>query len=475
MVSLGLTSTEFLLLLPMVALIYYIVPIKMKKHYLLLINLLFYASFGPKYLLVIIGEALVVWLVSLKEKRTIGLIVGCILLTSVLILFRSSAFTQYTIVAPLGISFYTLQAISYLIDVKRKKIEAEKNFFKIFTYLSFFPTITSGPIIRYAEFRREHDRNSTDLRADYYQITNGIIYMLYGYFLKLVVAERAAIPVNNLYSEIGFENMGYSGTILFIIAVTYSVQIYADFAGYSAIVIGIAQIFGYRIAENFCSPYLSANLKEFWTRWHISLSSWLRDYIYIPLGGNRRGRGRKYANLMLTFIISGLWHGFKGHFLVWGVSHGVGQVLLDATSNFRKKFLQYVGGGKNSFCHKLMQRIITFLYVTFAWIFFRTGVKDAVKYIFIMLTSMDLSSLIDGELWSLGLSMFGWILLGGTCLIMVVVDIIRYKKNIRIDEVINNRGPLVKGISVILMVLVTLIFGIYGDQHDASYFLYRDF
>ncbi len=480
MISLGLTSVEFLCLLPIVALFYYIVPRRFRRYYLLLINVIFYTSFGYTYIPLLVVEALIIWIAGIEiAKNRNNKTIKFITVTSVFVLFlillyfkAGSNFTE-SIVAPLGISFYTLQAISYIEDIRARKIIPERNFVKLLVYLSFFPTITSGPIYRYDDFTEQYDHNIELLRADYDRITNGIIYMIYGYFLKLVIAERAAIPVNKVFSD--FESAEYGGIILFVIAVTYSLQIYADFAGYSAIVIGIAQIFGYDIPENFIAPYLSQNIKEFWGRWHISLSIWLRDYIYIPLGGNRKGRLRKHINIMITFLVSGLWHGFRWHFLVWGFMHGAYQIIDECTIGARKRILSRLGLHTDLTSYKIFQRIITFILVTIAWIFFHTGFKESLRYIIMMVTSLNIGGIISGRLWELGLPPFGWIMLIMGSIFIFMWDYLLYIKNKRIDTVLNEQGFLVKDIMIIVMSLTILILGIYGDLHDPSYFVYRDF
>lgn len=470
--DLGLTSTTFLLLFPFAITLYYCFPRGIRRYWLLAINLAFYASFGYQYVIVVIFETLVVWAIGIANIK-FKYSVAVTLLVTLLLLFRMLPIIGGTIVAPLGLSFYTLQAISYVIDVKRDITIPERDFVKLLIYLSFFPTITSGPIYRYNDFAKEHDRNSNRPRPDYFEITNGIVYMIWGYFLKLVVAERASIPVNKVFDD--FESAGYGGIVLFIIAITYSIQIYADFAGYSAIVIGIAQILGYKIPENFRAPYLAKSIKEFWSRWHISLSTWLRDYVYIPLGGNKKGRVRKYVNILITFVVSSLWHGFSWHFLIWGGIHGIYQIVGDMTIKTRKRFLPNIGINTESSFYAILQCILTDAFVTFAWIFFRTGVKGAVKYIIEMCTSINLGGMIGGNLWGLGLSPFGWILLGVCALIMLCGDMILYKKKLRIDSAIDTQGPFAKGMFVILISLMILILGVYGDQHDTSYFVYRDF
>lgn len=483
---LGLTSFEFIFSIPIVVMFYYLLPAYIRQYYLLLINLLFYGSFGYQYIVIVIIEAAVSWVTAVllsrkddslengkpNKKRNLVLILSIALLISILLSFKIGVKLSDSIVAPLGISFYTLQALSYMIDVYNCKIVAEKNPVKLLAFLSFFPTITSGPIYRYTDFIKCYNGNLIYMKIDYYRIVNGIIYVLYGYFLKLVIAERAAIPVNHVFTD--FDPEYYGGAALAIIAVTYSVQIYADFAGYSAIVIGIAQIIGYDIPENFSAPYLSRSIKEFWSRWHISLSCWLKDYIYIPLGGNRKGRIRKYLNIMITFIVSGLWHGGGWHFMVWGILHGAYQIIGDIAKPLKKRLTSQMGIVENSAFHRIIECTLTFILITIAWLFFRTGIKDAMRMIMQIFLSPHMDYLISGGLWELGLTPFGWTMLWVGIIIMGLVDSLMYR-GMRIDKVIYNQGMLARCVSIVIICLVILILGIYGDQHDASYFVYRDF
>ena len=470
--NLNLTSTEFIFLLPITVLIYYLIPNKPRQYFLLLINLFFYASFGCRFIIVIFIEAIVAWLSTQKERihKKPTLPLAIIVLVLILLFFKLGNRVFDSIVAPLGISFYTLQAISYIVDVYRGNTEPERNPIKLITYLSFFPTITSGPIYRYKDFSIEHSRNNNKLKPEYDRIINGIVYMIYGYFLKLVIATRAGIAVDKVFGD--FRTETYGGIFLAMVACLYSVQIYTDFAGYSAIVIGIAQILGYKIPENFNSPYMSMSIKEFWGRWHISLSSWLKDYIYIPLGGNRKGKLKKYVNVLITFIISGFWHGVNGwHYLVWGALHGLYQIIGDITKPYRAKIIPKIGMVEGSFFHRSMKRVLTFVFVTIAWIFFRTGVGDSVFYIR-RIASFGVGSVMMSET---GLSSLDIIILTVAILFVALVDIYQYRKDMRFDEMVYEQGVFARCFIIVCMSLFVLIFGIYGDQHDAGYFIYRDF
>lgn len=477
-----LTSTEFIILLPIAVLLYYLVPGKAQKYCLLLLNLLFYASFGYQFIAVIVFEAVIAWVASYyfsknvedSQKNCVLVGISVVLFVGILLFYKLGSSLTSSIVAPLGISFYTLQAISYVIDVKRRVIPAEKSLLNLIIYLSFFPTITSGPIYRYKDFFEDPQRLTVGVKPEYERIINGILYIIYGYFLKLVIAARAGIAVDKVFGDYIKEQ--YGGIILAVVAVLYSIQIFTDFAGYSAIVIGIAQILGYSIPENFLAPYLSMSVREFWGRWHISFSSWLKDYVYIPLGGNRKGKLRKYLNVLITFAVSGIWHGVNGwHFLVWGLLHGSYQVIGDCTRTLRQKCFPYLGIVEGSYFHRLTKRLFAFSLVTIAWVFFRTGVSDALRYLRYTVTSLGLKQVFGGGFLQMGLSNLDWTVLVGALLIMVITDIVQYRKGLRFDAAISSQGVFARCVIVIALSLYILIFGIYGDQHDASYFIYRGF
>ena len=260
------------------------------------------------------------------------------------------------IIFPLGLSFFTFQSISYIADCYTNKITPEKNPLIVATFISFFPTISSGPIQRaptlIPQLKIVH-------HFDYYSATDGMKIFAWGLFKKLCVADRIALYVNYVYNN-AFNQYGLA---LFFATILYSFQIYCDFSGYSDMAIGIARYLGFDVGKNFDHPYLSKSIGEFWRRWHISLSSWLRDYIYIPLGGSRVFLPRIYANLVITFLVSGIWHGAGWNFVVWGLIHGLYQCIGRVSKPFWEKIK----------VPNTIKIFITFCLVTFAWIFFRTN------------------------------------------------------------------------------------------------------
>lgn len=245
----------------------------------------------------------------------------------------SSILPSVDILLPVGISFYTFQALGYTIDVYRGDTCAEKNFFQYALFVSFFPQLVAGPIERSSHLLQQlatpHKFNSEEAKS-------GLLLMLWGFFLKIVLADRIAIFVDWVYGD--YHTFG--GWYLIVATALFAIQIYCDFAGYSIIAMGAAQILGIRLMENFQSPYLAVSVADFWRRWHISLTSWFRDYLYIPLGGSRCSKWRKYMNKMIVFLVSGLWHGAKISFVVWGGLNGLYQIIGEILQPLRDKLVK---------------------------------------------------------------------------------------------------------------------------------------
>lgn len=370
-------SLQFLCFFPAVCLIYFMIPaVRFRNMFLLAASYYFYMSWQPGYALLLAGVTATAYICARLMKnvriRGIAFYSGVILIFATLLFFKYFAFAgsiirdimlyagimieipDFGLLLPVGISFFTFQAIGYLIDVKRGTIEAEENIIDFSLYMAFFPQLVAGPIERCGDmlpqFRKKH-------KFDYIRFLDGLIIMLCGYFLKLVLADHCAEYVDAVYNNIGEHNGGSALLASFL----FSFQILGDFAGYSLIALGVAKIMGFQLTRNFDSPYLSASVGEFWRRWHISLSRWLRDYIYIPLGGSRKGKARTYISLLTTFLTSGLWHGASWSFILWGGLHGSALCLERTGNNIRKKYPLF----------RPLGIIATFLFVTFAWIFFR--------------------------------------------------------------------------------------------------------
>lgn len=274
---------------------------------------------------------------------------------------------------PIGISFFTFQAVGYMLDVYNGKVKAEKNLLDYVLFVSFFPQVTSGPISTAEELMPQI---KTIHQFDYEQGKQGLKELLWGMFIKLVIADRIGLFVDTIYANYTH----YSGATCFVASVFYTIQIYCDFAGYSLMAIGIAKTLGFNLINNFRRPYFAISITDFWRRWHISLTRWLTQHIYIPLGGSRCSKNRTYWNIMVTFLVSGLWHGANWTFIVWGGIHGVLQIIEKALG-----FQKYEG---NNLVVKGARIIITFLMVNFAWVFFRmSSISDAFSFLHRILTN----------------------------------------------------------------------------------------
>ena len=269
---------------------------------------------------------------------------------------------SYNIILPIGISFFTFQSLSYTMDVYRRDVDTEKNFFRYALFVSFFPQLLSGPITLSKNLLGQF---KVQRKITFDTVKEGFLLMLWGYYLKLVLADRIALFVNTIYDQY-YE---FGGWYLIVATVLFAVQIYCDFAGYSTIAYGAAIILGIKLANNFDAPYLSVSISDFWRRWHISLTSWFREYLYFPLGGSRKGKVRKYINVMIVFLVSGLWHGASLSFLVWGGLNGVYHVIEEISSPIRDKWVKILHLHRNSITHKMARGLITFLLVDFTWIF----------------------------------------------------------------------------------------------------------
>ncbi|MBR6198558.1 MAG: MBOAT family protein [Bacteroidaceae bacterium] len=392
-------SFNFWLIFPSIFVIYWAVPSKyyvIKKWVLLLVSYLLYMNWKPFFAGVLLFVSVLTFVGSKQivgckqEKKKLLLSVFLILSLLPLVLFKYYDFVNESGIlllelcgfhfslpglnwaVPVGISFYTFQAVGYMLDVYYGKISPEKNFTDYLLFCSFFPQTASGPISRYSELMPQI---KSPKPFSYEQAREGLQILLWGMFLKVVVADRLGIYVDTVYEH--YEH--YSGITCFVASIFYTFQIYGDFAGYSLMAVGIAKTLGFDLVNNFERPYLATSITNFWRRWHISLTRWLTSYVYIPLGGSRCSTVRQYMNIMVTFLVSGLWHGANWTFVVWGALHGVFQIAekalgLDPKGRYAESMLL------NRL--KPLRILVTFLLVNLAWIFFRMPtIGDAVGVI----------------------------------------------------------------------------------------------
>ena len=441
-------------------------------------SLLFYALQDARYLIVLGVLIVVTYVTGLLAQRykKAAFISGILINVLVLGYFKYIGFFSggkiTSVFAPVGLSFYVFMAISYLADIYKGKIAAEKNFFKVALFLSFFPTVTSGPIERAGHLLPQFDEeNMAKIRFDIDRIRDGFVRMLWGFVMKLVLADRISIMVGTVYDS----PSKYSGSILALASILYTFQIYFDFAGYTHIVVGAGKVFGLEITENFNTPYLSRSIAEFWRRWHMSLSSWLKDYLYIPLGGNRKGTVRKYINVMIVFMVSGLWHGAGINFIIWGGLHGLYQVIGAVLKPVREKtgrLLHLREGGSAG--EAIISTLFTFCLVNFAWIFFRvTEFKDIIA-VMKGLMHPQLINLMDGTVYTLGVEAPAVVLTFIGILGVIVVDILNYR-GIRISEKIAGERLWIRWPVYIAAIMLIAVCGVWGQGYDSTSFIYANF
>lgn len=493
-------SIQFLIFFPIVCLVYFAVPKKIKWIWLLLASYYFYMCWNPKYALLMFTSTFITWLSGIfiehfshnenkklaDRKKKLAVALSFISNLAILFMFKYFNFAvdtintlfarmsiaplspSFDVILPVGISFYTFQALSYTMDVYRNDIPCEKNLFRYMLFVSFFPQLVAGPIERSKNLLHQL---KTPLPFSCKRVKSGLLLMLWGFFQKLVIADRAAFLVNTVYNNYS----EYGGVELILATVLFALQIYCDFSSYTDIAKGAAEVMGFHLMDNFNRPYFSRSIAEFWRNWHISLSGWFKDYLYIPLGGNRKGKLRKYINIMIVFISSGLWHGASMTFVVWGFLHGIYQIIGDATAPLRDMLLSFFKIDKNTHAHRLVQRLITFALVCFGWIFFRANsLSDARGIINKILFDFNPWCLTDGGILKLGFDTAQWLVtLCGTLVLFAVSCGHTYK--VRFRENILSSNIFVRYTVAMVMIFTVLIFGIYGPGYDASQFIYFQF
>lgn len=379
----------------------------------------------------------------------------------------SFSWTPGNILVPVGISYFTLQAIGYLADVYKGKIQPVKNVAKYLLFISYFPAIVQGPISRYDKLMPQL-LNTKPYRFE--TMRKGLILILFGLVKKMVVADRLAIFVNACFG--GYQDL--TGVILYLGAVGYAIQLYMDFSGCVDICRGVSTLFNAELINNFNRPYLATSIKDFWGKWHISLSTWLKDYIYIPLGGNRKGTGRKYLNLLITFLVSGLWHGAGFRFLWWGVLHAVYQIVGQMTDPARKWVKKRIGVQEGSVSERIYQTVITFHLVTFAWIFFRSDTLVAgVEYVSNMFSEWNLYALMK-QVYEMGVNANQFLFLLLHLIVFFWVEQ-RSSGQDRVVDGITNQHIFIRWAVYYLLILDVVLLGVYGTGYDPGGFLYGGF
>ena len=490
-------SINFLIFFPIVVLAYFVIPKKWKHLWLLVASYYFYACWSAKYLILIAFSTVVTYASGLlmekeSEKGKKKLVMAACVAVNLAILgfFKYFGFfienvngilsalhlqvikNPFNLLLPVGISFYTFQALGYMIDVYNGKIKAERNLLKYALFVSFFPQLVAGPIERSKSLLMQIENMGEKRPFSYEKIVSGLGLMVWGLFQKMVVADRCAVFVDAVH-----DNLYAAGTVETVgAAILFSIQIYCDFAGYSSIAIGAARVMGFDLMENFNVPYFATGIQDFWRRWHVSLSTWFRDYVYIPLGGSRCSKIKKYRNLMITFLLSGLWHGASWTYVFWGGLHGFYQIMGEVLLPVRKKIAEAFHVRTDVFSHRLGQILVTNFLTTFAWIFFRAGhFGHLIFYFQRMFTRFNPWVLSPSGLEYLKISLKDVALTPVFLLVLLLGDVVRYVKNEDVGEFLAKQNLWFRWMVLLGLIFCVLIFGEYGITFDSKLFIYFQF
>lgn len=496
----NILSIEFFTLLLILVILFYFIPSKCKVFFLLLVNIFLLFLTDKTSLVVLILLSLLTfgiarYLVHGRMKRlalcgTIGLIVCIFIYLKIIPVLVSNELinVEDTILSIAGFSFWGLQMISYLVDVYGKKITAEENYWYYLAYISFFGYFVSGPIERAGNIIPQLKQINVNLK----DVQHGMQLFIWGVGVKLILGQRMAMIADTVYDNY----IEYAGIEILVAVMAYSIQIYCDFYGYSCMAVGMGEMFGLKIIQNFNAPYLSRSIAEFWRRWHISLSSWLRDYIYIPLGGNRKGTFRKCINLIIVFLVSGIWHGMGINFIIWGGVHAIFQIIGNITYNLRNRLRSKLRINENVFSYSFFRVIITNVLVSFAWIFFRApSVESAFDIIRRMILGFN-PAVTFGKLkfirmgWHIGigenliikkpflelcqLTNIDVNIIIVSLVVLVIVDYLHYKK-LSLRNWIDKQNYPFRWFIYLVAVLCIYVFGVYGKGYNATEFIYSNF
>lgn len=467
-------SLKFIVFFPSVVLLFFLIPHRFRWLFLLIASYYFYMSWKPVYALLIFTSTTITWLCGIlieksKEnvKKRLFLITSLIINFSILILYKYFNFLNESIkstldylnigwdvpnldlLLPVGISFYTFQAVGYTIDVYRGNIKAENHFGIYALFVSFFPQLVAGPIERASNLLPQFREVK---KFSYDNFILGTRMMFWGFFLKIVLADRLASYVNAVFNNAESHN----GSSHLLASFLFSFQIYGDFAGYSLIAIGVAKILDFRLMTNFNRPYFSTNVTTFWSRWHISLSTWFKDYLYIPMGGSKVSNSRHYFNIFVTFFVSGIWHGANFTFMVWGALHGF-FLMIEKRIGIYKMKDNFKFSIKNTF-----NLFITFLLVTLAWIFFRANsLGDAIYILKSIFTNLNSPLFIKWDVF----------FAASIALMIVIIKEIVDETLLSRFEKLCARNFLIRPVLLAFLFAGIILFGVF----DSGQFIYFQF
>ena len=490
-------SVQFMFFFPAVCAVYFVIPRKLRVPWLLACSYVFYMAWNVKYAALMATSTLATYLsglalagptyqtpddlgVRIRPQRTAkdrAVLALCIVFNlAILAVFKYGNMILATVhstrtldlLLPVGISFYTFQALGYIIDVYRGDTKTEKNILRYALFVSFFPQLVAGPIERSRNLLAQVQHAEEKKLWNAERVTQGAILMVWGFFLKMVISDRAAVFVDAVWN-----NYSAFGRIPLLLAtLAFTLQIYCDFGGYSMIAIGAAKILGFDLMENFNTPYLATSIRDFWSRWHISLSTWFRDYLYIPLGGSRKGEVRRCFNLLVTFLVSGLWHGADWSFVLWGGIHGVGQLIEDLFTGRKAGTDEPVCGQRAPVRRdKVMSFFrwgITFAFVNFAWIFFRApSIGEALSFLKCFVHNSGVNDLVlpVEERWILLIAV----------LVLLIFDRVKKRSGQAPDRFLMGSRLSTEWGVIIFLIVSIFVFGEYGPTFDPKAFIYFQF
>ena len=473
-------SLQFLAFFPLVTALYFLAPHRARWALLLVASGVFYAAFIPKYLFILAFLILVDygagrWIERAEGRRRRALLVLSLAANlSILGFFKyvnfvdanldalfaalglAWAIPHLDIILPIGLSFHTFQSMSYTIEVYRGRVPAERHLGIYALYVMFYPQLVAGPIERpynlLHQFREEH-------AWDWVRVADGLKLMTWGFFKKVVIADRLALFVNQVYNA----SSAHTGWSLLVATYFFAFQIYCDFSGYTDIAIGAAQVMGFRLMDNFNRPYFSKSIAEFWRRWHISLSSWFRDYVYIPLGGSRVPLRRWQVNILVVFLLSGLWHGANWTVLAWGALHGLYIVTGAITAAWRRRFYATAVMQRIAWSHRWIHAFVTFHLVLIAWVFFRADSLREAAYVLSHLlrgfTMADFRAAVLTDYFAVSVVMIA---------IMEGVHLIERHKQMR--RFLDDRPVIVRWAFYYALLLLIANFGMFHSPLEFIYF-----
>ncbi len=496
----GFTSVAYLVLLTLTAVAYFSFSgARSRAMLLVLVSVTFYLTLSPSTLIVLVlvaafsytfglllDHSSLLTLPSTKAQwRKPLLVIGVSAIVAVLVIYKyvpffsriavrlfgveigASDWTLNHVVLPLGVSFWTFQAIAYLVDVYRSKTPALSSPLYFMAAMTYFPIVTSGPITRVQVLTEQFERHHS---FDYERMQSGLLLIGLGFFKKLMIADRLAVFVNTVFDNPGAVSAKSNGLLFLIASVFFSIQLYCDFSGYTDIVRGSSRLFGVELPINFSAPYFSRSVREFWRRWHMTLMDWFREYVYIPLGGSRRGALRKRINVLAVFALSGLWHGAGLTYLAWGLLNGLYIVAGDLLEPVRRRLVVLLRINRESFAHRVFQTVMTFALITVSWVFFRAQSTTDALYILPRMFSPTVWVLTDGTLLKQGLTAAELLVALVSVMCLGVVEWLSMRMNLL--EAIRRQHLIYRWAAYYALITAIVVLGHYGGTFDAAKFLY---